>query len=88
MCFVLYHLNVYALVIELGMSLIKSIYPIADIEGCLRNIASQCDSGDLERGSGSPEDVDNDNIDVAAVLRELMELIKVTTISPRLVSRC
>jgi hypothetical protein len=69
------------------MSFLKLIYPIANIEACLRNIAMQCDSGDLEPGSSSLGDVDEDNIDVAAVLRGLVELTKGNNMSPCLGSQ-
>jgi hypothetical protein len=74
--------KVNAFAVQIGISFLKLIYPIANIEACLRNIAMQCDSGDLEPGPSSPGDVDEDNIDVAAVLRVLMELTKGNNVSP------
>ena len=77
-----------AFAVQLGMSVIKLIYPVADIGGSFRNIATQCDSGDLETALGYYEPVDSDNIDVAAILRVFAEPIKVSTISRCFVSRC
>lgn len=59
------------------MSLLTIHHPVADIGGSLDNVASQCDSGYLDPGLGLSQEINEENLDVAAILSAVEKAVNV-----------
>lgn len=61
------------------MTILKLNHPVPDVGGSLKIIASQCDSGYLDPGSGESFDYDEENIDIFAILSTIENVTNVST---------